>query len=257
MIRNERQYRVTQSERAKLALELQRTPGSDVPDWVAEASRNAIASQVVEMDEALADYDALRVGAVSSAAEVNDLADLPRALIRARIAGRLTQRDLAERLVFVSTSPALRGNRLRRCQHRSTSPGHGRPRSHLRWRVDAAGPGWWCRRATTHADRVGHRRQDRDAPVLRRERGAPAAAGWMNAAARAARIFQTSVDDLMSGNVVAVANRGSFRTSTVADRDTVHGYARYAEYLAERLALAVLSRYRASARCCPVAWRPR
>lgn len=245
MIRNERQYRVTQSQRAKLALELQRTPGSDVPDWVAKASRDAMASQVVEMDEALADYDALRLGAASSTTEVNDLADLPRALIRARIAGKLTQRDLAERL----------GLREQQIQRYEATDYAGASISRLVEVMAALG--------VTFGGELTLPAEAGSASTLRRtlielgisgktvsrrffgaNAGAPAAAGWMNAAARAARIFQASMEDLMSGNVAAVANQGSFRASTAVNRETVNGYARYAEYLAQRLALACTVEYR-------------
>jgi transcriptional regulator with XRE-family HTH domain/Zn-dependent peptidase ImmA (M78 family) len=245
VIRNERQYRVTQSERAKLAFELQRTPGSDVPDWVAKASRDAIASQVVEMDEALADYDALRVGAVSSTTEVNDLADLPRALIRARIAGKLTQRDLAERLglreqqVQRYEATDYAGANIARLVQVMVALGVSFG-GELTLPVEAGGAS--TLRRTLIELGIGSK------TVTRRffgaNAGAPAAAGWLNAAARAARVFQASVEDLMSGNVVAVANQGSFRASTAVNRDTVNGYARYAEYLAQRLALACTVEYR-------------
>ncbi len=98
MIRNERQYRVTQSELDRLAGQLAQVDDAGAPAWVAKATRESIASQVVKMENELADYEALRSGSVSSAAEVADLAEFPRALIRARIAANMTQRDLAEQL---------------------------------------------------------------------------------------------------------------------------------------------------------------
>jgi hypothetical protein len=60
----------------------------------------------------------------------------------------------------------------------------------------------------------------------------------MNAAARTARIFGADVSDVLSGNVAAVANAGAFHASVVANKDALNGYARYAEYLAQRLVIA-------------------
>jgi DNA-binding Xre family transcriptional regulator len=59
--------------------------------------REGAESQLEELREDLAEYEALRDGRVT-VIELESLRDLPSALIRARIAAHLTQRALAERL---------------------------------------------------------------------------------------------------------------------------------------------------------------
>ena len=98
MIRNERQFRVTTAQRARLAKDLTKPGSEGVPDWVAQASRAAIVAQIMEMDHEIAEYLDIREGTLPSAAEVADLADLPRSPTVVRIAAQLTQRDLADRL---------------------------------------------------------------------------------------------------------------------------------------------------------------
>jgi transcriptional regulator with XRE-family HTH domain len=245
VIRNERQYRVTQAERDKLASELRRSPSADAPDWVVRASREALASQVIQMDEALADYDALRLGTVSPIAEVRNLSELPRALIRARIAGNLTQRELAERL-------SLREQQIQRYEATDYAGASIARLSDVMAALDVSfageltlpiegGDATTVRRALASlgiADQTVSRR------FFASGGGTSSAKGWMNAASRAARIFQTSVADLLSGNLAVPANAGAFRASVAANRDRVNGYARYAEYLARQLALSCKVEYR-------------
>ncbi|MGH9155147.1 MAG: helix-turn-helix domain-containing protein [Acidimicrobiales bacterium] len=99
MIKNERQYRVTraQIERFEIAVdELRgRTPsGDELRDRLEIA---AVEGQLAEMRAELDEYDALRHGR-SEVGRLESLDDLPRLLIRSRIAQGLTQKDLAERL---------------------------------------------------------------------------------------------------------------------------------------------------------------
>jgi transcriptional regulator with XRE-family HTH domain len=62
-----------------------------------QLERDAVRSQLADLRADLEEYDALENGRVKIL-EVDDLEDLPQALIRARIAARLSQRELAERL---------------------------------------------------------------------------------------------------------------------------------------------------------------
>lgn len=99
MIKNERQYRVTrgQIERFEAALdELRSRPasGDELRDRLEVA---AVEGQLAEMRAELDEYDALRHGR-SEVGRLASLDDLPRLLIRSRIAQGLTQKDLAERL---------------------------------------------------------------------------------------------------------------------------------------------------------------
>lgn len=101
MIRNERQYRITKAqaedfERTLRALVRQPlAPGIHPRIW--QAQRDAIRSQVDELREDLASYEALQAGK-AKVLELSSLDELPEALIQSRIAAGLTQRQLAELL---------------------------------------------------------------------------------------------------------------------------------------------------------------
>jgi len=99
MIANERQYRITRTaarefEEALVRLE---TVEAHRPPELRRVMREAMESQLEELREEIAEYDALRSGKVG-VLELASLAELPDALIRARIAVGLTQKRLAERL---------------------------------------------------------------------------------------------------------------------------------------------------------------
>jgi transcriptional regulator with XRE-family HTH domain len=59
--------------------------------------REAMESQLEDLRQQLAEYDALRTGHIQ-VLELDSLAQLPEAFIRARIAAGLTQKELARRL---------------------------------------------------------------------------------------------------------------------------------------------------------------
>lgn len=96
MITNERQYKITRSETKRLetaAAELAQRPS----DPITSLSLDALRSQIEDLHAQLVEYERLRSGA-SSVFAVTSLAELPRDLIRARIAKGFTQRQLAEKL---------------------------------------------------------------------------------------------------------------------------------------------------------------
>lgn len=102
MIKNERQYRVTKTWADRFASDVrelvQRSgPTLDVDPVLAKAQLDAATSQLEELRCQLDEYDALRSGQQSSWS-VTSLDDLPTALIRARIANGLSQKELADRL---------------------------------------------------------------------------------------------------------------------------------------------------------------
>jgi transcriptional regulator with XRE-family HTH domain len=103
MIKNERQYRITKAQADKFrdALALFSSETKDTQAGVhpvmIEAQRGAMSSQLEELDEQLAEYDALRHGN-RSVLQFNSLEELPRALIKARIASGMSQKELADRL---------------------------------------------------------------------------------------------------------------------------------------------------------------
>ncbi|MBV9002120.1 MAG: helix-turn-helix domain-containing protein [Solirubrobacterales bacterium] len=101
MITNERQYRITKAalkrfEEGLAALKAS-GPGPDVHPRIHEAMIEANESQRDELREELERYDDLRSGRVAQRT-LRSLRELPIALIEARIAARLTQRELANRL---------------------------------------------------------------------------------------------------------------------------------------------------------------
>lgn len=110
MIKTERQYATTRAQLEQLVRALRedtaeppraevRTagPAPDVDPRFLALAREALKSQIADLEEELDEYDALRTaGAV--AITVSTLEELPRALIRARIVRRWTQGELAERL---------------------------------------------------------------------------------------------------------------------------------------------------------------
>jgi ribosome-binding protein aMBF1 (putative translation factor) len=102
MIKNKREYRITKAQATKFeqALSQLSSPtgeGSQLHPLVQKAQRDAVQSQLAELREELEEYELLRSGRCS-VLSLDSLEELPKALIRARIAAGLTQRELAERL---------------------------------------------------------------------------------------------------------------------------------------------------------------
>ncbi|NOX56028.1 MAG: helix-turn-helix transcriptional regulator [Planctomycetes bacterium] len=100
MIRNEREYRITQAQakRFRRALaQLDASPNGCIHPRLQKAQRDALESQLADLEAELKQYDQLRTGR-RRVIKVNSFEELPSALIQARIALGLTQRELAERL---------------------------------------------------------------------------------------------------------------------------------------------------------------
>lgn len=102
MITNDRQYKIVKSqiEQFQQSLDelLKNTEGApNVHPKIFEASRNAIISQLRQLTEMVTEYESIKSGEVLVTA-INSLAELPLALIKARIANGLTQAELAEKL---------------------------------------------------------------------------------------------------------------------------------------------------------------
>lgn len=102
MITNERQYKITKQQLLKLKQglkvfvlkEVEQRVGSKI---LATAELNALKSEIAVLSDQLREYKLLRSGEITQF-KASNLGDLPRILIRARIAQRLTQRALAERV---------------------------------------------------------------------------------------------------------------------------------------------------------------
>jgi ribosome-binding protein aMBF1 (putative translation factor) len=99
VIANELQYRTTQRAAREFeeALERLDTDAKDRPDWIRRTMRAAMESQLADLRSELTEYDALRSGQVR-VLELDSLGQLPDALIQARIAAGLSQKELAGRL---------------------------------------------------------------------------------------------------------------------------------------------------------------
>ncbi|HET7771524.1 MAG TPA: helix-turn-helix transcriptional regulator [Chloroflexota bacterium] len=99
MIANEVQRRVTQTAIREFeeALAHVDDDAKGQPDWVRKGMREGMESQLADLREELAEYDALRAGKVREL-KLESLTELPEALIRARIAAGVSQKELADRL---------------------------------------------------------------------------------------------------------------------------------------------------------------
>ena len=99
MIANKVQRRVTQTAIREFeeALAHLDDDAKSSPDWVRKGMREGMESQLADLRAELAEYEALRSGQVHEL-QLRSLAELPAALIRARIAAGLSQKELATRL---------------------------------------------------------------------------------------------------------------------------------------------------------------
>ena len=101
MIKNEKQYRITKAqarrfEEALAELARQERPANITPRlW--QAQRDAAQSQLLELQEQIAAYERLHMGKIKELV-LEAVEDLPKTLIRARIASGMTQEGLAHRL---------------------------------------------------------------------------------------------------------------------------------------------------------------
>lgn len=102
MIKNERQYRITRAQAARFEAALA-TASSQSADARAahprllKAQADALRSQLESLTRELSEYEGLKSGEVPPP-DLAYVADVPRDLIRARIASGLSQKELAERL---------------------------------------------------------------------------------------------------------------------------------------------------------------
>lgn len=102
MIKNSRQYRITKAqvrkfENALAAFQQIPAAGESVHPMLRKAQEDAMRSQLEDLRAELAEYDALRSGR-RRVLELDSFEELPHALIQARIATGITQRELAGRL---------------------------------------------------------------------------------------------------------------------------------------------------------------
>ena len=102
-MRNARQYRITQAQVAKLEQALAQVMttseerAASIHPRLRQAEQDAIRSQIEDLRAQLAEYDALRTRK-RPVLSLQSFEELPRALIQARIAAGLSQKELAQRL---------------------------------------------------------------------------------------------------------------------------------------------------------------
>jgi ribosome-binding protein aMBF1 (putative translation factor) len=101
VIKNEKQYRITKAQVRRFQDALAELAGQQRPSNIAprlwEAQRQAAQSQMEELRGQVEAYEQLHVGQ-SREVFLEGVEDLPKALIRARIAAGMTQEGLARRL---------------------------------------------------------------------------------------------------------------------------------------------------------------
>ncbi len=97
MITNERQYAITKAQAAKFREALDAEPPKGLHPKALKAMRDGTKSQLDELEDQLAEYEALRSGKLTRIT-VDSLVGIGAALVKARIARRLTHKALAERM---------------------------------------------------------------------------------------------------------------------------------------------------------------
>jgi len=101
VIKNEKQYRITKAQVRRFQEAIAELAGQQRPANVSarlwEAQRRAAQSQMEELQEQVEAYERLQLGK-SKHVVLEAVEDLPKALIRARIAAGMTQESLARRL---------------------------------------------------------------------------------------------------------------------------------------------------------------
>ena len=101
MIKNERQYRITNAQAEKFRATLDELAAMPRPKNVHpklwEAQKAGLKSQLQDLEAELREYETLKTGG-PKILELDSLEGLPKVLIQARIAAGWTQEDLAARL---------------------------------------------------------------------------------------------------------------------------------------------------------------
>ena len=98
MIYSNKQYRVSDTERAKLKTALSVAEGLEADQqWLKDAEINALKSQIAEIEVELSEYKLLKSGQISFS-KTYALEELPHVLVQARIAASMSQTRLAEKL---------------------------------------------------------------------------------------------------------------------------------------------------------------
>lgn len=250
MISNERQYRTTLRQRRKLAHALDDLLGShggtlalaendldpvqDRDAFLQQLQRASLTGQIADLDSQLHEYEQLRDGQLT-ASRVHSLADLPDALVRARIASGLSQRDLAARL-------HMREQQIQRYEAERYA---GASLTRLREVMDALGMEFDVDVAlpTTAAAAdlrrrllgLGFDRRVVDGRLLRDVHRSGGEASVLATAGRLARLLAVPVQALLSSATPApaLATTARFQAPRNASAGGLDAYTRYAEGIAD------------------------
>ena len=98
MIKNERQYRTTKTQIDKFAHTLAEADARKAGDpLLRKLEADALRSQLEELEQQVGEYESLQSGRCG-VIHADSLEELPAALVKARIAARLSQKELSDRL---------------------------------------------------------------------------------------------------------------------------------------------------------------
>lgn len=99
MIKNERQYKITRAQLEKLEANLGKIDRDDpnLHPRIILSRVNSLTKTIQELTAEIDEYDRLKNGEIKEV-KVNSLAELPIALIKARISAGMTQKQLAEKI---------------------------------------------------------------------------------------------------------------------------------------------------------------
>jgi transcriptional regulator with XRE-family HTH domain len=256
MIRNERQYRATLHQRRLLSRALdeltgrgdavesginQHELGGERDALILVIQRASLTGQLNDLNAQLHDYEQLRQGQLS-ATRVASLGELPDALVRARIAAGLSQRQLAERL----------GMKEQQIQRYEADRYAGASLSRLREVIDALGVDFEgdvqlhdrdtpLSRLRKRLLSIGFDRRVVDQRLLRDLTGTVSQAQVLVAAEKVARLLHVPTEHLMSLDLPLpeLATTARFDAPHNASSTHLDAYTRYAESLADIVMRAV------------------
>lgn len=245
MIKNERQYRITKAQVGKFERALNEVSSREgIDPLLAKLENDALRSQMDELQQYLEEYVALRAGECG-VITVESFEELPQALVRARIALGMSQKDLADRL----------GMKEQQLQRYEATDYQSASMARLREIVDALGVSvreevFLPTKPTSVSalfDRLRNAGIDRD--FVRRRILPPALAERVfctspnpteveitNAATIVGRVFKWGVDELFGTPPLRLqteaAGMARFKLPAGADERKVSAYTVYAHYLA-------------------------
>jgi len=251
MIRNERQFKVAKRQHQMLTDELQSllrahaseetTEGNAEDNLVIELQRASLEGQIADLAAQLHEYEALRSGGVARTT-FTTLSALPDALIKARIAAGLSQRDLAERL-------GMKEQQIQRYESEAYASASVSRLEEVRLALDVdlaasvelSTSGSSLSKLRARLRRLGFDRNVIERRLLR-DLGSDASTPRVLAMAeRAARVLGIAPGTLLSDETPLPAlaiTTARFKAPRNAAEGKLHAYARYAEGIARIVARA-------------------